>query len=81
MQVKANRSDAHQTLGLGRMVLLMVNQFTSESLFVYNNNKNTISLKAKKYSKHTHCLHLAKAIRGRLCGYSTYLKTCNKENK
>ena len=38
--------------------------------------------KAKKYIKHTHCLHLAKAIRGRQCGYSTWLniKTFSKEN-
>ena len=26
--------------------------------------------KAKKYIKHTHCLHLAKAIRGKQRGYS-----------
>ena len=35
------------------------------------------------YIKHTctHCLHLAKAIRGRQCGYSIYLKIFNREMK
>ena len=27
-----------------------------------------------------HCLHLAKAIRGRQCGYPTYLNIFYKEN-
>ena len=41
----------------------------------------TILLKSKDYIKHTHCAHLAIAIRGREFGYSTYLKTIYKENK
>ena len=54
-------------------LLLKASKFGKDvfvNFLLYNNNNNF----AKKYIKHTHCLHLAKVIPGRQCGHRTYLK-------
>ena len=58
------------------------NNNVKQQLVLQQQQQQQFCSKAKKYIKHTHCLHLAKAIRGRQCGYSTWLniKTFNKEN-
>ena len=47
------------------------NNNVKQQLVLQQQQQQQFYSKAKKYIKHTHCLHLAKAIRGRQCGYST----------
>ena len=67
-------------IGLGGWCNILRPAFFPLGFRLISTNNNDFIKKQEKHIKHTHCLYLAKAIRGRQCGYSTYLKIFNKEN-